>query len=402
MNNEISKIWTVSELNQLVKDFIESNFAYPFWLKGEISGLTIHNSGHVYFTLKDKNSQIKATFFRGATETKKLGLTQGSMIEAFGKITVYYVRGEYQFNISKIRLKGLGDLHIKFEELKEKLRKEGLFDEARKKKIPLLPLKIGVVTSPHGAAIRDFLKVIMERFPNLHIRIFPAAIQGVGAEKQIAEGIKFFNQNKFPDVIIITRGGGSIEDLWPFNEELLARTIADSTIPVISAVGHEIDFTIADFVADLRAPTPTAAADLVIAKENEFISTINDFKRIAKNSLQLKLEKSKNILSEIKASRIFADPTSIIRDKQQLLDELKTQMQTAIKDTLNNKLNSVQLLTAKIAMLSPYKVLERGYSILQKKDSSIVDDYNKTRTDDELLAILANGKLKLQVKGRID
>lgn len=402
MNNEISKIWTVSELNQLVKDFIESNFAYPLWLEGEISGLTIHNSGHVYFTLKDKNSQIKATFFRGAAETRKLGLTQGSMIEAFGKITVYYIRGEYQFNISKIRLKGLGDLHKKFEELKEKLRKEGLFDESRKKKIPLLPLKIGVVTSPHGAAIRDFLKVITERFPNLHIRIYPSAVQGVGAEKQIAEGIRFFNQNKFPDVIIITRGGGSIEDLWPFNEELLARTIADSTIPVISAVGHEIDFTIADFVADLRAPTPTAAAEIVIAKEDEFISTINDFKRIAKNSLELKLEKSKNILAEIKASRIFADPTSIIRDKQQLLDELKTQMQTAIKDTLNNKLNSLQLLIAKIAMLSPYKVLERGYSILQKKDSTVVDDYSKTKTNDELLAILANGKLKLQVKGRID
>jgi len=398
MSENNIKIWTVSEINHLVKDFIESNLPYNIWLEGEISGLTNHNSGHVYFTLKDKNSQIRVTFFNGREQSLKLGLKQGSMVEALGKLSVYHPRGEYQFNAIKIRLKGIGDLHRKFEELKEKLQKEGLFDKERKKRIPLLPLRIGIVTSPDGAAIRDFLKVIKNRFPNLHIRIYPAAVQGEGAELQIAEGIRFFNKTAFPDVIIITRGGGSIEDLWAFNEESLARSIAESKIPVISAVGHEIDFTISDFVADLRAPTPTAAAEIVISKEEDFLIKIKELKHHAEMALKLKLEKSRSKLQELKANKIFSDPHSIIRDKQQNLDEINERLCNSIKNMIENKKQNLNLLIAKIAMLSPYKVLKRGYTILQKTDSSIVDNSSKTKPGEKLTAILANGTLKLIVE----
>ncbi len=401
MPGQAPKIWKVSELNSEVKAFIEANFAYSLWLEGEISGLTIHSSGHVYFSLKDRNSQIRATFFNGAAEARRLRLQQGGMVEAFGRISVYQPRGEYQFNAVRIRPKGVGDLHLKFEELKAKLQKEGLFDQSRKKPIPVLPLRIGVVTSPDGAAIRDFLEVINHRFPNLHIRIYPAAVQGAGAEVQIADGIRFFNENKFPDVIVITRGGGSIEDLWAFNEETLARTIADSAIPVISAVGHEVDFTIADFVADMRAPTPTAAAEAVIAREDEFLATISDFKRRSEMALRLNLEKRRYTLSELKTSRIFSDPLSIIRDKQQTLDDLTGRLADSIEDTLSARKNSLDILSAKIAALSPFNVLERGYSILQKKaDGAVVGNSGDVSPGDKLIAILAKGRLDLAVSGK--
>ncbi len=391
------KILTVSQINSIVKGTLEDTFAYPIWIEGEISGINFHRSGHLYLTLKDENSQIKATFFNGASKAEKLGLQQGSMVEACGKISVYHPRGEYQFNLSNIRLRGLGDLHRKFEEMKEKLRKEGLFDEKRKKKIPVLPLRIGVISSPEGAAIKDFLKTIKRRFPNIHIRIYPSAVQGKGAENQIAEGIRFFNNTGFPEVIIITRGGGSIEDLWAFNEESLAREIARSKIPIISAVGHEIDYTIADFVADLRAPTPTAAAEIVIEREEDFINKILEFNRRAEMSLRLNLEKSRTSIAKLKASKILTDPISIIREKEQNLDNIVLNLFNTFKNIFSQKKSEFDIINAKIAMLSPYKVLERGYSILKRKHDGSVILNSEAKIDEELTAVMSNGELDLKV-----
>ena len=259
------QIWEVSDVNRAVREIVEGSLL-PFWLRGEVGSLVLHRSGHAYFTLKDTNSQLRAVFFGGAAQCAKLGVANGSMIEAFGNLTVYEVRGEYQFSARRLRLAGLGDLQRRFEEVRRRLAAEGLFDQERKRPIPVLPKRIGVVTSPTGAAIRDFLQIINRRFPNVNIRIYPCMVQGQGAAEQVARGVEFFNRTGGADVIVVTRGGGSMEDLWPFNEERLARAVAASAIPVISAVGHEIDFTICDFAADLRVPTPSAAAELVIGK----------------------------------------------------------------------------------------------------------------------------------------
>jgi exodeoxyribonuclease VII large subunit len=395
------KIWSISEVNSTVKDVIEGAFV-PFWLEGEISNITLQRSGHVYMTLKDASSQIRTVYFGGASVAAKLALERGTMIEVFGRLSVYQPRGEYQFSVSKLRPKGIGDLHKKFEETKEKLRKEGLFDQARKKKIPLLPLRIGIVTSPEGAAIKDFLKIINRRFPNLHIRIYPSAVQGKNAEKEIADGIRFFNKTKFPDVIIITRGGGSIEDLWAFNEESLARSIAESEIPVISAVGHEIDYTIADFAADFRAPTPSAAAELVIAKEEEFTSIISDMKYKMKSFLQMRVEKTKNVLIRLVKSAVFTEPLFIIKEKQQMMDDLSGRLENSIKTLLDKKKSSLQLACEKMSVLNPLNVLQRGYSILKRKqDSSIITDSETIPEKDRIIAILAKGQLELELIKKI-
>jgi exodeoxyribonuclease VII large subunit len=394
------KIWLVSEVNSVLKDMIEGTF-YPFWLEGEVGTINIHRSGHVYLTLKDGSSQIKAAYFGGAEIARELGLAQGVMIEAFGRLSVYVPRGEYQFTLSRLRLKGVGGLYKKFEETREKLKKEGLFDEARKKKIPILPLRIGVVTSPEGAAIRDFLNIINRRFPNLHIRIYPCAVQGRGAEFQVAEGIRFFNRTGFPDVIIITRGGGSIEDLWPFNEEVLAREIAGSRIPVISAVGHEIDYTIADFVADLRVPTPSAAAELVIAKEGDFVTMIGDMKRRFALALQTRLERARHSLERLAQSHVFKEPLFVLREKQQRVDELFARLEKYAAAIFAGKKSSLDIFSATLSALSPYNVLNRGYSILKKSDDSIVSCADEVSEEEELLAILARGKLSLRISGKI-
>ena len=256
------QIWSVSDVNRAVREIVEGSLL-PFWLRGEVGSLVIHRSGHVYFTIKDTRSQMRGVFFGGAAACTKLGVANGTLIEAFGNLTVYEVRGEYQFSARQLRLAGIGDLQLRFEAVKNKLAAEGLFDPGRKRPIPVLPRRIGVVTSPSGAAIRDFLQIINRRFPNVNVRIYPCAVQGAGAAEQVARGVDFFSRTRGADVVVVTRGGGSMEDLWPFNEEVVARAVAACSVPVISAVGHEIDFTICDFAADLRVPTPSAAAELV-------------------------------------------------------------------------------------------------------------------------------------------
>ena len=390
-------IWKISEVNSSVRQVIEGGFA-PFWLEGEIGTITIHRSGHVYFILKDNKSQLKAVFWKGAEFAKKMNLSTGSKIEAFGQLTVYEVRGEYQFNIKNIRPLGLGNLQQQFEELKLKLSTEGLFDKERKKDIPLLPASIGIITSSSGAALQDFLNIINRRSPNIRIKIYPALVQGKGTEKKVSQGVNFFNKFSPVDVIVITRGGGSMEDLWPFNSEMLARTIAASNIPIISAVGHEIDFTICDFVSDLRVPTPSAAAELVTGHHEELKQNIKNLRKRLSNALKLYTEKFRRRYERAANSYVFKDPIRIINEKQQYVDELFTKMQLHINLKIEREKNKLTTLNGKLKTLNPHSVLQRGYSIITSKESGkTITDSNNIVVGTKLTAILQKGKLDLVV-----
>jgi len=389
------KIWTVSEVNSAVREVVEGGFL-PFWIEGEIGTLNIHRSGHVYMTLKDKRAQIRAVFFGGAQAARKMNLAVGAAIEAFGNLTVYEVRGEYQLSIRSLRPVGLGDLHRRFEELKKKLAAEGLFDEARKKPLPTLPRSIGVVTSPDGAAIRDFLQVITRRFPNLNIKIYPAKVQGAEAAAEIAEGTRFFNRLRNVDVIVLTRGGGSIEDLWPFNEEVVARAVAESAIPVLSAVGHEIDFTICDFAADARAPTPSAAAEIVVGEMAAFQEEIRSSRDRLDNALDLALERMARRYERAAESPVFSEPRHLLRQHQQRVDELRSRLDAAPNATIDKAKAGLDKLLAALRNLDPKAVLERGYSIILERSSGKTVTSPEIPPGTPLKAILAKGELDLR------
>jgi len=387
------KIWTVSDVNSAVREVIEGGF-HPFWLEAEVGTLNIHRSGHVYLTLKDSKNQLKGVFFGGAAQARSFKLAVGAKIEAFGNLTVYQVRGEYQFSIKMLRPLGLGDLHRRFEELKLKLNQEGLFAEERKKKLPLLPRRIGVITAPGGAAIRDFLQIITRRFPNICIRIYPCAVQGQGAEKQLAAGVQYFNHTKSADVIVLTRGGGSMEDLWPFNEEVLARAVADSELPVVSAVGHEIDFSICDFVADMRVPTPSAAAELVIGRQEEFYDFITSSQRRIDSALELSLERCRRRLERAAESPVFQEPMHLIRQQQQRIDELDLRLNRALDNAMDKYSSLLERFNAGLRNLNPKAVLKRGYSIILDRDSG--KSIMKTVTPGtKLKGLLADGEINM-------
>ena len=413
------KIWKIAEINSAIKELIE-NSLMPIWVQAEVGTLNIHQSGHVYMTLKDQRSQLRAVFFNGAGAARQMRLKVGDQVEVFGKLTVYEVRGEYQLSVRQIRPLGLGDLQRRFEELKRKLESEGLFEPERKKAIPLLPETIALVTSPGGAAIRDFLQIIERRFPNIHIQIYPTPVQGQGAERDIAAGIEFFNRAGKVDVIVVTRGGGSMEDLWPFNEEILARAVAASLIPVISAVGHEIDFTICDFVADMRVPTPSAAAELVVGRREEFEQHLKRSEKDLRSSLQFVLQEVKNRLKLASESHVFREPIHIVRQKQQYIDELMKTSGICLDRMLHDSNSRLQLvdgklksnsqgyfrllhsqldgLTGKLDALGPQNVLNRGFAILRDPENGkTVTDHNQA-SGKELQATVSNGTIDLVVK----
>lgn len=392
-----SKIWKISEVNSVIKVVLEGALS-SFWIEAEIGTMTVHRSGHVYMVLKDDSSQIKAVIWKGSRLVETLKLVTGSKIEAFGAVSVYEPRGEYQFTIREVRPVGVGDLQKKFEEIKKKLQLEGLFDSSKKKKIPLLPRRIGVVTSPTGAAIQDFLNIIRRRFPNIHIQIYPAAVQGMGAEKEIIKGIQFFNKSQTPpDVIVLTRGGGSMEDLWPFNDELLARVIASSLIPTISAVGHEVDFTICDFVSDLRVPTPSAAAELVITKQDELSEKIGNFYSRLRSVISLVMERARRQLERLSGSYVFKDPLRLIYERIQIIDEFKTKLAHNIEIRLEKESSNFERLKAKLQTLNPTNVLNRGYAILQEESTGKIVDSPDIEVGTCVRGILAGGYLSMKV-----
>ena len=391
-------IWSVSEVNRAVRELVEGSLN-AFWMRGEVGNLLPHRSGHAYLTLKDERCQIRAAYFGGAAAVRSLGLANGMQIEAYGKLTVYDVRGEYQFSIKSIRLAGAGDLQRRFEELKRKLAAEGLFDPARKKPLPRLPRCIGVVTSPTGAAIRDFLQIVDRRFPDLHIRIYPAQVQGAGAAESVARGIDFFNRAGGVEVIVVTRGGGSMEDLWAFNEECVARAVAASRIPVISAIGHEIDFTICDFAADLRAPTPSAAAELVIGRRDEVVGELEQLRKAMLHAFDYRLLTEQRRLDQLAASTLFREPAHLVEMRAQQIDEWQLRFGAAAERGVTAAAHRLEALALRLAGVDPQEQLKRGYAILVRDaDGAPVTSARGHAPGEAVTARLADGELPLAVR----
>ncbi|UCD86182.1 MAG: exodeoxyribonuclease VII large subunit [Deltaproteobacteria bacterium] len=344
------KIYSVSELTQEIRGLLEENFDY-IWVKGEISNFRVPPSGHFYFTLKDPDAQIRVVMFKSQNVLLKFLPEDGLQVICSGRVSVYEPRGEYQIVVDLLEPKGIGALQLAFEQLKERLEKEGLFEPAHKKPLPFLPQRIGIVTSPTGAAIRDILKVIERRFANVHLLINPVRVQGEGAGKEIARAIRQFNQLKDIDLLIVGRGGGSLEDLWVFNEEVVARAIFNSRIPVISAVGHEIDFTIADFVADLRAPTPSVAAELAVRNKEELQAAIETLGERLGRTIKTGLE---DLRSRVEISlRVLGDPRRRLRDYHQRVDELWGHLSYTVSQLLLRKKQIVAKLEKEVQLLSP-------------------------------------------------
>lgn len=393
------KIYTVKELTQTIKEILELDF-YDIWVTGEVSNMSTPKSGHTYFTLKDASSQIKAVLFKSDRKDIRFGFSDGSQIIARGRLTVYETRGEYQLIISYVEPKGLGALQQAFIQLKERLKKEGLFDERHKKSLPLIPKKIGIVTSPTGAAIRDMLNIIKRRFANVHIVIYPVKVQGEGAANEIVDGIKYLNnQSEGMDVIIVGRGGGSIEDLWAFNEEIVARAIFDSKIPIISAVGHETDFTIADFVADLRAPTPSAAAELVIKNEKDIREKIDLIKKRLIGFMQSKVAYLCDRLKLFLNRRVFLQPATAINMARQRLDDLCVQLNKAMHLLTSNRQGRLKEVINVLTLANPLSIMERGYSICRRAADGNIIKYADTVLEDERINIqLFKGQLTCKVE----
>jgi exodeoxyribonuclease VII large subunit len=345
------KIYTISELTQEIKDLLEAGFPF-LWIEGEISNFRVPPSGHYYFTLKDAASQIRAVFFKSGLRELSYRPENGLQVLCLGRLSVYPGRGEYQIIIERMELKGWGTLQLAFEQLKERLFKEGLFDSCRKKSLPLLPRRVAVVTSPTGAVIQDFLRILYRRFQNIHVFVYPVLVQGKAASFEIEEAIKCLNQStRGIEVIVLARGGGSIEDLWPFNEERVARAIAASSIPIISAVGHEVDFTIADFVADLRASTPSAAAELLIQPQGEWESKIRDLQ----GRLMQQISRKTGVYEEqlFHFQKRIGDPRRRLVDLTLRLDDYGVRIRLALRGILDKKSGGLTRVQEKLLMVNP-------------------------------------------------
>ena len=367
-------IYTVSQLTSSIKIVLEDSFQ-NIWVDGEISNFKAV-AGHFYFTLKDDKSELKCVFFKSSNEKIKFEIKDGMQVLCRGKISIYEQRGVYQLYVARIEPKGIGELQLAFEQLKEKLFKEGLFDEAHKKPIPLLPERIGIVTSITGAAIRDILHVLNKRFSNVEVIINPVKVQGDEAKEEISSAIEEFNRLGNVDVMIVGRGGGSLEDLWAFNEEIVARAIYNSKIPVISAVGHEIDWTISDFVADLRAPTPSVAAEMVIAKKSELTGRLDEIEK-----------------------KIINFPMDIVREYEQRLDEIEDGIGLRFRHYMELKEDNFKLLSEKIQILSPLGILDRGYSISFKlPDRKIIKNSQTLKKGDEIETRVSKGSFVSRVE----
>ena len=388
---------TVSDLNKYIKEKIanDENLS-QILVKGEISNFKNHYTGHMYFTLKDENSLIKCICFKSYAEKLTFMPKDGMKVIVLGSVSVFERDGIYQIYVKMMQEDGLGDLYTKYQELKQKLEKQGLFDEEHKIKIPLLPKVVGVLTSQTGSVIRDIINVSTRRNPNVYIRLLPVPVQGEGAAEKIAEGIEFMNRNKLADVLILARGGGSLEDLWPFNEEIVAHSIYNSEIPIISAVGHETDFTIADFVADLRAPTPSAAAELAVPDVYELKRKIESLQDRLRMSLVKKVEVMKLRYDKCMASSVFKDPYRKINDNYQIIDNLIKRIDSAIKIKQEKEKNRYIELVSKLDALSPLKTLSRGYS-LTEKDGKIVKSKNELKKGDIVDLRFTDGKKKATI-----
>ncbi len=392
------QVYTVSELTSQIRDLLEGHFP-TVWVEGEVSNFKYHSSGHMYFSLKDETSQMQCVMFRSDNARLDFELKDGLQVVCFGRVGVYTIRGQYQLYVERIEPKGLGALQLKFLQLKEKLKNEGLFDEQRKRKIPFLPRRIGVVTSKDGAALQDILKVLSRRYQNAQVLVYPVPVQGEGAAPLIAEAIDDLNAGQCVDVLIVGRGGGSLEDLWAFNEEVVARAIYRSTIPVISAVGHEVDFTIADFVADLRAPTPSAAAELVLPLREDLVARIVELRsRACQASLSL-VKGLRQDLDNLLDSPAIKDPLAIFETQFQRLDELRKSSSVFWETIFQTKREGFLSLLGKLKALGPLATLERGFSVtVRESDGKVVTSFDEVKKGELLKTKLSRGFLISQVK----
>ena len=388
---------SVTELNKYVKDRVaEDEFLNNVYVKGEISNFKHHYTGHMYFTLKDENSLIKCVMFKTSTATLNFVPKDGMKVLVLGTVSVFERDGVYQIYCKAMQEDGMGSLHLAYEKLKAKLEEEGLFDDLHKKPIPFMPKIIGVLTSNTGAVIRDIINVSTRRNPNVYIRLLPVPVQGEGAGIKIANAIRLMNEKKLADVIIVARGGGSLEDLWPFNEEIVARAIYESELPVISAVGHETDFTIADFVADLRAPTPSAAAELAVADVEELKYSINLYQRRLKMSLKGKTELMRLRYEKVMNSKVYKEPLSRINDYYLRIDRcMKAIENSSIKKLKDCKLEAAKAIT-KLDTLSPLKTLTRGYC-LTESDGKVITKAKELKTGMEVDLRFQDGNAKAKV-----
>jgi len=435
------RVWKVRELVAAVRTHIEQEYS-DAWIEGEISNFRAPESGHLYFTLKDGDSQIRVVMFRSSARLLRFRPADGLQVVVRGRVTIYEDRGELQISAEYIEPKGAGSLQLAFEQLKAKLEAEGLFDAARKKPIPSLPSRIGVITSAQGAALRDILNILHRRHRSVNVLIFPAQVQGDAAFHEVASGVRFFNQHDNVDVIIIARGGGSAEDLASFNNEALARNVAASEIPVISAIGHETDFTIIDFVADLRAPTPSAAAELVIRSRQEIEDCSTALHDRLTRAMRYRLLMGRQALTELSQHGAFARMMELIRQRQQKLDDLTHRMELAERNLiersrrrwetissavrhydlrlvlsgmrrelesrttslaavmrnvlLQHRVRSERFETA-LRSLSPLAILDRGYALIFDSQGKLLKDSAAVNSGDEISARLANGQIDATV-----
>jgi len=385
------KAYTVTAITRMIKAALEGSFK-GLWIEGEISNYLHHRSGHRYFSLKDENAVLKVTLWRSVGERLKFEPENGRKVLAYGDISVYEKGGQYQLNCRKLVPVGIGALELAFRQLYDKLSAEGLFDEDRKKPIPSFAHRVGVVTSPTGAAIRDIIQIARRRNPSVELILFPAQVQGDGAEKTIARGIEYFNTRDDIDVLIVGRGGGSLEDLWPFNTEVTVRAIVASRIPVISGVGHEIDFTLSDYVADLRAPTPSAASELAVWSLREFSESLAGHVRRQAMLLSGQVEQARHRLRTLLTRPVLARPMDMVRQRQQHLDSLVRLLAGAGKNNFEKYKNRLSLVLSRLETLSPLNILARGYSVSRRlPKQTLVKSIKDILPGDRLESILTDG-----------
>ena len=396
MNIEYNPM-TVTDLNLYVKEkFVEDEFLNNVLVKGEISNYKKHYTGHLYFTLKDENSLIKCVMFKSYADKLLFEPKEGSKVIVFGTVSVYERDGVYQIYTKAMEEDGVGDLYQKFQKLKQELEEQGYFDPMHKKPIPKMPKVIGVLTSKTGSVVKDIINVSTRRNPNVNLRIMPVPVQGEGAAEKIAKAIEYMNEHKLADVLILARGGGSLEDLWPFNEKIVADAIFDSELPVISAVGHETDFTIADFVADLRAPTPSAAAELAVPNMRDIIEKLELSRKRLRDALVEKLDVMRLKYEKCLSSRVFKEPKRFIYDNYQKIDVCLKGLESSIKIKQKEEKTKYVELVSKLDALSPLKTLTRGYSVTLH-EGKVVKSSEEIKAGDEICIRFIDGQKNAQI-----
>lgn len=387
-------VYSVSQVNKLIKALVEGERRFAnIQVRGEISNFKRYSSGHCYFTLKDAGGVLKAVMFKTAARTLRFEPQNGDTVITVGRISVYERDGVYQLYTDLMIPEGTGDLMLAFEQLKQKLLNEGLFDESRKKQLPVNPKTVGIITSPSGAAVRDLITVSRRRNKGIKLLLYPVRVQGKEAPAEIAHAIEFMNRNKMADVLIVGRGGGSIEELWAFNEEQTVRAVAASEIPVVSAVGHETDFTLTDFAADKRAATPSQAAEIVVADANAYLNSVAELEKRLKNTVLKRLALSETTLKRLQNSWALSNPQRMLEGRMQRFDFASVRLEQVFNAALTQKQHSCGVLAAKLDALSPLTVLARGYSVTENTDGKIIRSIADVRWGDEIVTQVGDGNV---------